>query len=402
MSRRVCIVTGTRAEYGLLNGVIDGVRGADGLTLQLVVTGMHLSPEFGLTYREIEADGFAIDERIEMLLSSDTPIGVSKAIGLGMIGFADAFARLRPDVVVLLGDRFEILAAASAALIAGIPIAHIHGGESTEGALDEAIRHSVTKMAHLHFVAAAPYRDRVIQLGEAPERVFLVGGLGIDAIHRLDLLDRDGLEQALGFMLGERNLLITFHPPTLQPDQAAEQMQALLDALDLLGPETHLIFTMPNADAGGRELKAMVDRFVESRPNARAFTSLGQHRYLSCMRHMDAVVGNSSSGLLEAPALGIGTINIGDRQTGRLKASSVVDCAPQREAIATALDHLFSANFQAKQARKDNPYGNGGASEAIVAELTSHPLDGLLKKQFYDIEFRDVSKRNSGWSEETW
>jgi UDP-hydrolysing UDP-N-acetyl-D-glucosamine 2-epimerase len=395
-------VTGTRAEYGLLKGVIEGVRDADGLTLQLVVTGMHLSPEFGLTYREIERDGFAIDERIEILLSSDTPIGMSKAIGLGLIGFADTFARLRPDVVVLLGDRFEILAAAAAALIASIPIAHIHGGESTEGAFDEAIRHAVTKMAHLHFVAAAPYRDRVIQLGEAPERVFLVGGLGIDAIHRLDLLDRDKLEKALGFMLGEHNLLITFHPPTLERDQATQQMQALLDALDSLATETRLIFTMPNADAGGRELKAMVDSFVESRPNARAFTSLGQHLYLSCMRHMDAVVGNSSSGLLEAPALGIGTINIGDRQTGRLKASSVVDCAPQREAIATALKHLFLANFQAEQARKDNPYGNGGASEAIVAVLASHSLNGLLKKRFYDIEFHDVSTCDSGTSKRSW
>lgn len=385
MTRRICFVTGTRAEYGLLRGVISGIRDAADCKLQIVATGAHLSPEFGLTYREIEADGHVIDERVEILLSSDTPVGVSKAIGLGMIGFADSFARLRPDLIVLLGDRFELLAAASAALVAGIPIAHIHGGETTEGAFDEAIRHSVTKMSHLHFVAAAPYHDRVIQLGEAPERVFLVGGLGIDAIERLDLLDRAGLEAALDFKLGRRNLLITFHPVTLDAGASAEQMRALLDALTTLDRDTHLFFTMPNADAGSRELKAMVQDFVATHTNARAFTSLGQFRYLSCMRHMDGVIGNSSSGLIETPSFGIGTINIGDRQAGRLKAASVIDCAAQRDAIEWALIRLFSADFQAKLADVVNPYGNGGASEAIVTKLVHYPLEGVLKKQFYDI-----------------
>lgn len=391
--RRVCVVTGTRAEYGLLKEVIGGVQVATDLTLQLIATGMHLSPEFGLTYKEIEADGFAIDERLEILVSSDTAVGVGKAMGLGLIGFADAFARLKPDIIVLLGDRFEILSAAAAALVAGIPIAHIHGGETTEGAFDEAIRHSVTKMAHLHFVAAAPYRDRVIQLGEDPERVFLVGGLGIDAIKRLKLLDRAGLEDALDFKLGARNLLVTFHPPTLEPGEAASQMQALLDALDALGPDTHLIFTMPNADSGSRELRAMVDGFVASHANARAFTSLGQFRYLSCMRHMDGVVGNSSSGIIETPSFHIGTIDIGDRQGGRLRADSVIDCAPQRKAIEEALEHLSSAGFQASLAQVENPYGNGGASERIVAELRSYPLAGLLKKKFHDIGLDAAQER---------
>jgi GDP/UDP-N,N'-diacetylbacillosamine 2-epimerase (hydrolysing) len=385
MSRKICIVTGSRAEYGLLRGVMTLLRAAPSVTLQLAVTGMHLSPEFGLTWREIEADGFSIDERIEMLLSSDTAIGTSKGTGLGLIGFADAFARLQPDLIVLLGDRFEILAAATAALFAGIPIAHISGGETTEGAFDEAIRHSITKMSHLHFVAATPYWRRVVQLGEAPDRVFTVGGMGIDAVLALPLLDRHELEEALDFKLGARNLLVTFHPPTLDPGAAADQMKELLAALDSLGPSTQLIFTMPNADSGGRELKSIVDSFVAGRANARAFDSLGQLRYLSCMRFMDGVVGNSSSGIAEAPSFGIGTVNIGDRQSGRLKAASVVDCAPQRDAIGRALARLYSADFQAKLADVVNPYGNGGASEAIVAELIHHPLEGLLKKQFYDI-----------------
>ncbi|RYF09627.1 MAG: UDP-N-acetylglucosamine 2-epimerase (hydrolyzing), partial [Oxalobacteraceae bacterium] len=346
MTRRICVVTGTRAEYGQLKDLIGSVQASAVLSLQLVVTGSHLSPEFGLTYQEIEQDGFGIDERIEILLSSDTPVGIAKSMGLALIGFAETLARLKPDVIVLLGDRFEILAAASAALVAGIPIAHLHGGESTEGAFDEAIRHSITKMAHLHFVAAAPYRDRVIQLGEAPENVFLVGGLGIDAIKRLPLLDRSGLEEALGFALGARNLLVTFHPPTGTPGQAATQMAELLQALDTLDPDTHLIFTMPNADAGGRELIAMVDTFVATHPNARAYQSLGLLRYLSCLRHVDGVVGNSSSGLSEAPSFGIGTVNIGDRQAGRLKALSVVDCAPQRDEIVAAIANLYSECFQ--------------------------------------------------------
>ena len=383
MNRRICVVTGTRAEYGLLRNVLRGVADAPGAELQLIATGMHLSPEFGLTWHEIEADGFVIDTRVEMLLSADTATGVTKAMGLGLIGFADAFERLRPDIVVLLGDRFEIFAAAAAALIAGIPIAHLHGGETTEGAFDEALRHSVTKMAHLHFVAAEPYRRRVVQLGEDPARVFLVGGLGVDAILGLDLLDRTALEASLGFELGDKNLLVTFHPATLEGG-AAVQMRELLAALEARS-DAVLIFTMPNADNGGRELISMVEDFVANHANAHGFTSLGQLRYLSCLQFVDGVVGNSSSGLAEAPSFRIGTVNIGDRQRGRLKAGSVIDCEPRRRDIEAALDELYSPAFRAKLASVENPYGQGGASARIVQVLRDHPLDGLLKKQFFDL-----------------
>lgn len=385
MTRRVCVVTGTRAEYGLLRGVLRGLRDADDVTLQLVVTGMHLSPEFGSTWREIAADGFDIDARVEMLLSTDTATGVSKAMGLGLIGFGEAFDRLRPDLVVVLGDRFEIFAAAAAALVAGVPLAHLHGGETTEGAFDESLRHAVTKMAHLHFVAAEPYRRRVVQLGEDPARVFLVGGLGVDAIAGLDLLNRIALETSLDFTLGTRNLLVTFHPPTLDGETAAAQMAALLAALEDR-PDTHLIFTMPNADTGGRGLAAQVDAFVATHPNARAYASLGQLRYLSCLQFVDGVVGNSSSGLAEAPSFHIGTVDIGDRQRGRLRAASVINCPPERVEISAAIDRLYDPAFRATLAAVENPYGNGGAAAKIVAVLRDHPLDRLLKKHFHDLD----------------
>jgi len=291
--RKICVVTGTRAEYGLLRWVMEGIRESDQLELQVIATGMHLSPEFGLTYREIEADGFKIDRKVEMLLSADTPSSISKSMGIAMIGFADALEQLKPNLVLLLGDRYEIFAAAAAAMIAKIPIAHLHGGETTEGAFDEAIRHSITKMAHLHFVAAEEYRKRVIQLGEHPDRVFLVGGLGIDNILRLPLLNRQELEQALDFPLGKRNLLVTFHPVTLEQETSVPQMQGLLQALTLQ-QDTNLIFTMPNADTDGRVLFKMIEDYVKEQPETRkAFTSLGQLRYLSCLRHVNAVVGNS-------------------------------------------------------------------------------------------------------------
>lgn len=390
MSRKVCIVTGTRAEYGLLRGVMGEVARTPGLTLQSVVTGMHLSPEFGMTVREIEADGVAIDDRVELLLSSDTAVGVGKAMGLGLIGFSDTFARLRPDIVVLLGDRFEIFAAAAAALVAGLPIAHIHGGETTEGAFDEAIRHSITKMSHLHFVAAEPYRDRVIQLGEDPDRVFLVGGLGVDAIKRLTLMDRASLEESLGFAFLPRNLLITFHPVTLDDGDADAEIQALFDALDAMGPDVGLIFTLPNADTGGRALGRLIERYADARPNAVAYPSLGQLRYLSCMTVVDAIVGNSSSALAEAPSFGIPSVNIGDRQAGRLKAASVIDCAPQRDAIQAALTRALSPSLRADLAAVVNPYGDGGATEAIVRVLQEHPLEGVLKKRFRDLAVNGV------------
>lgn len=385
MSRRkICVVTGSRAEYGLLRWLMESIRQASNLELQIVATGMHLSPEFGLTYRAMEADGFQIDFKVEMLLSSDTPSGIAKSMGLGMIGFADAYAQLRPDIVFLVGDRFEVLAAASAALVACIPVAHAHGGEVTEGAIDESIRHAVTKMSHLHFVAAEEYRRRVIQLGENADHVYNVGALGLDNLAHLPLLDRGALEQSLGFPLGRRNLLVTFHPVTLDPQGSQQEMAELLGALAEL-EETNLVFTLPNADTGGRALIDMVNEFVERHPKARAYASLGQQRYLSCMRYFDGVVGNSSSGIIEAPAFRIGTVNIGTRQKGRLRAASVIDCPAERQAITSALRRLQSDEFRRSLAAVTNPYGRGGAAERIADVLAKVPLGGLIKKRFNDM-----------------
>ncbi len=383
--KKICVVTGTRAEYGLLRWLMAGIQAAPGLELQLLVTGMHLAPEFGLTYQAIEADGFKIDRKVEMLLSSDTAVGVSKSLGLAICGFADALADLQPDLLLVLGDRYEILAAVSAAMLARIPIAHLHGGELTEGAFDDAIRHAISKMSHLHFVAAEEYRQRVIQLGEAPERVHLVGGLGIDNILRLPRLSREELEQSLDFRLGPRNLLVTFHPVTLEKGSAQQQMAELLAALDSL-EQTHIIFTMPNSDTESRGLFEMIDGFVARHPDtAKAYTSLGQLRYLSAIHHVDAVVGNSSSGLAEVPSFKKCTINIGDRQRGRLKASSVIDCPPQRDEILTALSLGLSPAFQAVLCNTNNPYGDGGAAEKIVTILEIVDYSQLLKKHFHDL-----------------
>ena len=382
--KKICVVTGTRAEYGLLRWVMEGIIQSPVLELQLIATGMHLSPEFGLTINVIEDDGFHLDRKVEMLLSSDTAVGITKSMGLGIIGFADALEELKPDLMLVLGDRYEIFCAASAAMIARIPIAHLHGGETTQGAFDEAIRHSITKMSHLHFVAAEEYRERVIQLGEEPERVFNVGGLGIDSILRLPLLTREELETALDFKFHRRNLLITFHPVTLEQNTSAKQMDELLAALSELG-NTGLIFTMPNSDTGGRVLFRQIEDFCHWHSNAKAYTSLGQLRYLSCIQHFDGVVGNSSSGLTEVPSFKKGTINIGDRQLGRLRATSVINCEPDRQAITAALSHLFSDEFQHQLPATKSPYGSGGASVAVVRILEHQPLDNLLKKRFYDL-----------------
>lgn len=383
-TRRICVVTGSRAEYGLLFWLMRAIRDCVDLQLQVVATGMHLSPEFGLTYRAIEEDGFRIDAKVEMLLSSDTSVAIGKSVGLGTIGFADVLQQLRPDVLVLLGDRFEMLAAATAAMIARVPIAHIHGGEVTEGAVDESIRHAITKMAHLHFVAAPAYGRRVVQLGEQPDRVFVVGALGVEGVHRLKLLDRPSLEQALEFGMGEKCLLVTFHPATLDPGSTSEQFAALLAALDERS-DINLIFTMPNADTDGRVIFGMIEQLVAKRPaTAKAFRTLGQLRYLSCMKHCDGVVGNSSSALIEAPSLRTGSINIGKRQTGRLKADSVIDCEPSLESIRLGLQRLYSEEFRDALPHTVNPYGSGKVSEEIVRTLRSAPLENIVLKRFYD------------------
>jgi GDP/UDP-N,N'-diacetylbacillosamine 2-epimerase (hydrolysing) len=384
MNRKICVITGTRAEYGLLRWVMQGIKDDASLSLQVIATGMHLSPEFGHTYKAIEADGFKIDRKVEMLTSSDTPAGISKSMGLGLIGFADALSELNPDLIIVLGDRFEIFSAVSTALVARIPVAHLHGGESSEGLIDEAIRHSITKMSHLHFVAAEDYKKRVIQLGEQPENVFLVGGLGIDNIERLQLLGKNTLEADLGFKFDKKNLLITFHPVTLEESSASKQMQELFAALVKL-ENTQLIFTMPNADTDGRSIIKMVEQFASQHSNVYAFTSLGELRYLSCIAQVDGVVGNSSSGLIEVPSFKKGTINIGDRQRGRLQATSIINCEPNQQDISDAIHTLYSPDFQMNLSKTFNPYGEGGASEKIVKVIKSIPLDGLVKKYFYDL-----------------
>ncbi|MFT4746609.1 MAG: GDP/UDP-N,N'-diacetylbacillosamine 2-epimerase (hydrolyzing) [Congregibacter sp.] len=383
MQNRICVVTGSRADYGLLYWLLRCIQDSPHLDLQIIVTGMHLSPEYGYTLRDIESDGFRVDWKVDMLLSSGTAIGVTKSMGLGLIGFADALAHLQPDILLVLGDRYEIYAASAAAMIARIPIAHLHGGETTEGAFDEAIRHSITKMSHLHFVATEEYRRRVVQLGEEPERVFCVGGLGIDNINHLKLLSRSELEVALDFKLGMRNLLITFHPVTLEHGTSELQMNELLAALSEMD-NTHMVFTMPNSDPEGRLLFKQIEEFCEHRFQVQVYTSLGQLRYLSCIEHFDGVIGNSSSGLLEVPSFKKGTINIGDRQRGRICAESVINCKPDRVSIRSALKRLYTKEFEAQLSNVENPYGDGGASEAIVKVLEQRSLDDLLKKRFYD------------------
>ncbi len=380
--RRVCVVTGARSEYGLLRWVMDEARRASDLELQVIVTGSHLSPSHGLTVDEIVQDGFEISRRVEMQLSSDTGAGMAKSMGLGLVGFADAFSDLQPDVVVVLGDRYEILAVASAALACRIPLAHIHGGELTEGAIDEAIRHAVTKLSLIHFVAAREYGDRIIRMGESPDRVFVVGGLGVDNILRLPVLDRLELEASMGFRFGSRNLLVTFHPETLSPLSALEQIAGLLEALRSF-PDIHLIFTLPNADAGGHVIRNQIEEFIRERPNSCVYASLGQKRYLSCLRQVDGVVGNSSSALLEAPTLHRGAINIGDRQMGRLCAESVINCANSADDIRQAIEYLYTNEFQSLVAKASNPYGAGGASARIVEVLRHWDFSRGTRKRFY-------------------
>ena len=386
---KIFVVTGTRAEYGLLYWLMKEIDSDSELELQIIVTGMHLSPEFGLTYKVIEQE-FNINKKIEMLLSSDTPVGISKSIGLAQISFSEAYDELKPDLVILLGDRYEIFAAATAAMVARIPIAHLHGGETTEGAFDEAIRHSITKMSHLHFTATDEYRRRVIQLGEAPERVFNVGGLGIENIKRLNLMSKEEFENSINFKLNNKNLLVTFHPVTLEESTTEQQFTQLLNALDTL-INTHIIFTKANSDTDGRIINKLIDDYVNSNPSKSvAFASLGQLRFLSALQYVDGVVGNSSSGLAEAPSFKIGTINIGDRQKGRIKASSVIDAEPDYQSILKAIEHLYSDSFKETLITTKNPYGEGSASSEIIQIIKNTSLKHILKKSFFDLPYKNL------------
>lgn len=381
MAKTIAVFTGTRAEYGLLYWLMKDIEADPELTLKLIVSGTHLSPEFGLTYKQIEQDGFKIDERIEMLLSSDSSVGVVKSMGVALMGLADVLARQQPDVLIILGDRFEALAAAQAAMLQRIPVAHLHGGEITEGAYDDAIRHAITKLSYLHFTAAEPYRQRVIQLGEAPERVFNVGAVGLDHIVKTPLYSLDELQASLGFELSSPFFVVTYHPVTLADEPAEVSFMALLAALDHF-PEHQVVLTYPNADDGGRAIIPLLEQYAAAHPKrVLAIPSLGYKRYLSVVKYSAAVIGNSSSGIIEVPSLGVPTINIGQRQQGRLAAQSVLHCDAKRDAITQAIELALSP---LDRQAFINPYGAGDASNQIVAQLKV--LSHQAIKHFYDLD----------------
>lgn len=378
--KKIAVFTGTRAEYGLLYWLLKDIQADPKLELQLLVSAMHLSPEFGLTYQQIEADGFTISEKVEMLLSSNTAVGTAKSIGLGVISFADALERMQPDVLVVLGDRFEALAVAQAAMILRIPIAHIHGGEITEGAYDDAIRHAITKLSLLHFTSSETHKNRVIQLGESPSRVFNVGAVGLDHLKRTTLMPVEALSASLNFTLDQPFLLVTYHPVTLADEPATKSFNSLLSALNQF-PDLKVIITYPNADDGGREIIPLLEEYAHNNPNrVLAIPSLGQQRYLSAVKHAAAVVGNSSSGIIEVPSFNVPTVNIGERQQGRMAASSVFSCGATTTAIVNTLQKALSSDVS----KVINPYGKGDASEAILEQIKSADLSGV--KSFYDIQ----------------
>ena len=389
MKRIISILTATRAEYGLLKPIIAKLSTVDEFDVRIVATGAHLSPEFGLTYREIEKDGFTIDEKIEILLSSDTPSSISKSMGLAMISFADYFERLNPDLLVVLGDRYETLAVAITALNQRIPIAHLYGGETTVGALDESIRHVITKLSYLHFTSTDEYRNRVIQLGEHPERVFNVGAIGIENILNEKLLLKEALEDELNISLSKPYAVVTFHPVTLEYSSSERQIESLLEVCQEY-KNLDFIFTKANADADGRIINQYIDKYARENKNIFAFTSIGMKRYLSALKYCEVVIGNSSSGLLEAPSLNIPTINIGDRQMGRLQASSVINCEPTQAGIRYALDLALSEDFVQKAKITVNPYGSGDTSNKVVEVIKDYVINNKidLKKKFYDCEVK--------------
>lgn len=379
--RKVCFITGSRAEYGLLSGLMKAVQSDSDMVLQIIATNMHLSPEFGLTYREIEKDGLSIDKKVNMLLSSDTANGTAKSVGLGTIGFADAFDDLQPDVLVVLGDRYEILSAVSTALFYKIPVAHLHGGEISEGAYDDCIRHAVTKMSHLHFTSTEEYRQRVIQLGEQPERVFNVGAIGIENIKQVPLMSKEELEADLNFKLGEKSFLVTYHPVTLENSTAENQINHLLAALEQF-PDYQVIFTYPNSDTDGRIIIERINQFVERYHNrSMAISSLGLRRYLSALKQVTAVLGNSSSGIIEVPSFGIPTLNIGDRQKGRIAAESVIHCGYSTTEIVEGIERISRWNMSDVV----NPYEKNATIDNILKVLKTADFNHLIEKRFYNL-----------------
>ncbi|BBM65889.1 UDP-N-acetyl glucosamine 2-epimerase [Vibrio alfacsensis] len=386
--KKVAVFTGTRAEYGLLFWLLKDIQNDPELQLQLLVSGMHLSPEFGETYQQIERDGFSIDEKIEILLSSDSAVGTAKSMGLGVLGFADALSRLQSDVLVILGDRFEALSAAQTAMIMRIPILHLHGGEITEGAYDDAIRHAITKLSYLHGTSTEEYRQRVIQLGEAPERVKNVGAIGLDHLKRASFMDTQELSDSLGFSLDKPYFLVTYHPVTLGEEAPETSFQALLDALDAF-PEHQVILTYPNADDGGRRIIPMLEEYARQNPQrVFAIHSLGQVRYLSAVKYAAAVIGNSSSGIIEVPAFDVPTVDIGARQKGRLAAKSVLHCEPDQVSICDAIQQAVARTYKQNGEVIENPYGQGDTSGQVIEMIKS--LQFERSKAFYDLSFDNV------------
>lgn len=390
--RKVCVFTGTRADYGILKPLLKEIDQDPGLELQVVAGGMHLAPEFGNTYQEIIDDGFTINAKVEMLLNSDSPTGICKSTGLGLISFAEALERLNPDIVVILGDRFEAFAMATATMIGKRPIAHLHGGELTLGAMDEAFRHAITKMSHLHFTSTEEYRQRVIQLGEKPGQVFNVGALGPESIKSITMLGKEALEQAIDFSFSKQFALVTYHPATLEQQGAGEQFSELLLTLEAF-PDLRLIFTKANADTDGRIINKMIDQYVaQNARRAIAFTSMGQLRYLSAMGCASLVVGNSSSGILEAPSFGVPTVNIGDRQKGRIRATSVIDCQPNIESICQAITKGLSSEFQSLAKKTVNPYAKKETARRITKTIKEFDLAEIIQKEFYDLPLLSSSE----------
>ena len=386
--KRIGIMTGTRAEYGLLKPLMQEINKDNDLELYLIVSGMHLSPEFGMTYQEIEEDGFEINAKVEMLLSSDSPAGISKSIGLGVIGFADEFQRADLDMLILLGDRYEALSAAISAMVMRIPIAHLHGGELTEGAIDEGIRHSITKMSYLHFTSTEQYRNRVIQLGENPERVFYVGALGVENIKKINLMTKEELEKSIHFEIDENTVVVTYHPVTLENNTVEEQFLNLLEVLDR-NPKIRMIFTKANADTNGRIVNELIDKYAaQNSERACAFVSLGQKRYLSALKYCRIVIGNSSSGIIEAPSFGKPIINIGDRQKGRICADSVINCGYTQQEIQQAMETALTEEFENKARNCRNPYEKENTAANIISVIKDYLLNDKikLKKGFYDIK----------------
>ena len=389
MKRKICVVSTSRADYGLLFWLLKEIEKSRFLELSLLLSGSHLEERLGLTYKEIERD-FKHFYKVPLGLENDDETALCLAFSAGVAGFSKVLEQIKPDIMVLLGDRYEMLSAGIAGMLRAVPLAHIHGGESTQGAIDEGIRHALTKMSHIHFCATSLYKRRIIQLGENPARVYNVGGLGVENIKRLELLSKKDFENSLGFKLGKKNILVTFHPQTIEKKSASKQFSQILNALDSL-KDTHFIFTGANADNGGKIINEMAQSYRFKNPQKAIFVmSLGQLRYLSAIKYADIVLGNSSSGISEAPSLKKATINIGNRQKGRIKAPSIIDVKCDKSKILKAIKKAYSKDFQAKLKSVKNPYDSGFASKKIIKVLENIKLNGILKKKFYDLDAKCI------------